>query len=293
MSYMDMSCLYKAKEILLFRECFASEKVHGTSCHITWKDGQLSFFAGGCKHDAFVALFDQVALAAKFTEAGLRECTVFGEGYGGKMQAMSATYGKELRFVVFEVRMGEHCWLSVDKAEAWANILGLEFVPYARISTDIAALDAERDKPSEMAFRRGCAIREDPTTWKIREGVVLRPLIEVRKNNNERVIAKHKREEFSERKKTPKVTDPDKLKMLTDAEEIADTWVTPMRLTHVLDAFPDACMEQMGDIIKAMVADVMKEGADEVADTKEVRRAIGSAAVKLFKQRMKDGLVEG
>ena len=82
-------------------------------------------------------------------------------------------------------------------------------------------------------------------------------------------------------------------RLFTDAEEIADIWVTPMRLTHVLDAFPDASMEQMGDIIKAMVADVMREGADEVADTKEVRRAISAATAKLFKQRMKDGLREG
>lgn len=47
----------------------------------------------------------------------------------------------------------------------------------------------------------------------IREGVILRPLIEVRKNNDERIIVKHKRDEFRETKEHRHVeTDPDKLK---------------------------------------------------------------------------------
>ena len=286
MSYMEISNLYKAKEILLFRECFAAEKIHGTSTHITWKDGQLSFFAGGCKHEAFVALFDQVALVAKFTELGFNECTVFGEGYGGKEQGMRATYGNELRFVAFEVRMGEHCWLSVDKAEAVVLSLGLEFVSYVRIPTDLAAIDAERDKPSEMAFRRGCAVREDPTTWKIREGVVLRPIIEVRKNNNERVISKHKRDEFAERKHVPKVTDPDKLKILTDAEEIATEWVTESRLKNAQSHFQESQWNMQGIpiIMRYLNDDIQREAGGEIVFSKEASRAIGRRAVKLFKK---------
>ena len=62
MGYMDMDNLYKAQDILLFRECYASEKIHGTSAHITWDGKDLRFFAGGESHEKFVALFNQDVL---------------------------------------------------------------------------------------------------------------------------------------------------------------------------------------------------------------------------------------
>lgn len=282
MAYLHILNLYKDQTILLFREAYALEKIHGTSAHVAWNGSAVRFFSGGEKHERFAALFDADALVASFTERfGETPVTVYGEAYGGKCQGMSATYGKELRFVVFEVRVGEHCWLEVPKAEAVAGQHGLEFVHYRKVSTDLEALDAERDAPSEQARRNG--IEGEP----IREGVVLRPLVEVRLNNGDRVIAKHKREEFRERRSIPSV-DPTKRELLERAGAIADEWVTPRRLDHVLDKLrpPATELSDTGRVIKAMVEDVCREASGEIVESKDARKAIGKRAARLFRERV-------
>lgn len=300
MSYADIDNLYKNQEILLFRECFAMEKIHGTSAYVTWREPngnrQLTFFSGGMSHDAFVALFNAEELTKKLVEMQQPEVTIYGEAYGGKCQKMSATYGKSLRFIAFDVNISGN-WLSIPQAEEVAKALGLEFVHYVRISTDLAAIDAQRDAPSEQAFRNGCADRNDPATFKKREGTVLRPIIEVRKNNGERIVAKHKREDFQERKSQPEVADPEKLKVLADAQAIADEWVNEMRLAHVLDHVRAAKQKELGmedtpDIIKEMLADVSKEAKGEIVESKESRKAISGKTVQMFKDFLKNSLKE-
>lgn len=280
MAYRHIKNLYADQEILMFKECFAMEKIHGTSAHVSYRDGKLNFFSGGEKHDKFVALFDQDALQAQFVETGCDDVTVYGEAYGGKCQGMKDTYGPDLKFIAFEVKVGD-CWLNVPNAADLAMSLGFEFVYYAKILTTLADIDRERDDLSAQAIRNGMG------NDKPREGVVLRPLIELRKNNGERIVAKHKNEAFAERRNAPKVIDADKLKVLENARAVADEFVTPMRLTHVLDKMPGAGIEQTGEVIKAMIEDVLREGAGEFEDTKDVRKAVGRAAAMLFKTRIK------
>lgn len=278
MGYMHIENLYRSQAILMFKECYALEKVHGTSAHITWKDGQVIFFAGGSKHESFVSLFDEAALRCAFQELGHPEVTVYGEAYGGKINGQSWRYGKALRFVAFEVQIGES-WLPVLNAESVANSLGLQFVHYRRIQCSIDAIDAERDAPSVESTRAGMD-GEFP-----REGVVLRPLVEVRVGGNHRVIAKHKRDEERETKMPRKVVEGmDGFAVLEGAEKIATEWVTPTRLEHVLDHLGGAPgMERTAEVITAMTEDVLREGAGEIVDTKDARKAIGRETVKLFK----------
>ena len=54
MAYMHIDNLYKAQEILAFKECYALEKIHGTSAHIYWSGETLRLFAGGVSHEGFV-----------------------------------------------------------------------------------------------------------------------------------------------------------------------------------------------------------------------------------------------
>jgi len=64
-----------------------------------------------------------------------------------------------------------------------------------------------------------------------------------------------------------------------------------MRLTHVLDKIPTPhAPEQTGMVIKAMIEDVLREGAGEIVDTKDARKAIGSRAASMFKKRLQDAL---
>lgn len=287
MGYAHIDNLYRAQDILLFRECWAMEKIHGTSAHVSWNAGQLGFFAGGESHENFVKLFAQETLTAAFVALGHDKAMVFGEAYGGRCQGMKATYGDKLDFVAFDVRIGE-TWLSVDNAAEVVAKLGLKFVHFVRIKTDLTEIDRWRDAPSEQAFRNGCADPANPETWKIREGVVLRPIVEMYRPGRDdggRIICKHKRPEFSERKsKADTEVDPEKRKVLEDAEAIADEWVTDERLRHVLDKLGNPSdMAETGKVIAAMVEDVTREAAGEIADNKAARKAIGAKAAKMFK----------
>jgi hypothetical protein len=286
MGYLSISNLYKFQDILEFKRVYAMEKVHGTSAHVSFKNGKVHFFSGGEKYDNFVKLFDQEKLLEIFKSFNQEEIVVFGEAYGGKQQGMSATYGKELRFIAFDVKMG-NLWLDVPKADKVALKLGLAFVPYELVSTDISALDFERDRPSRVA--KLCGIQEDRPA----EGIVIRPIMEVRLNNGERMIAKHKRPDFSERgsKADTKVVDPDKLKVLSNAQEIADEWVTPMRLSHILGKVDKTfSMEDMPFVLRAMAEDILKESKGEIIDSKEARKAISANTSKLFTQHLKNSL---
>lgn len=279
MGYLNIDNLYKNASIMMFRECFAMEKIHGTSAHVSWNNGELRFFSGGEKYENFVKLFDAEKLAAIFTDLGHAQLTVYGEAYGGKQQGMSKTYGTALKFVAFDVKHGDK-WLDVESADGVCNTLGLEFVHYKRVPTDIESLDAERDKPSTQAIRNGIT---EPC---ISEGVVLRPIYEFTDHRGNRIIAKHKRPEFRERKSIPNV-DPAKRELMDKADSIAEEFVTDMRLTHVLDKMGNPLeFEAIGAVNKAMYEDILREEGNEFIDSPAVRKAIGAATVKLYKKRI-------
>jgi len=280
MGYLSIQNLYKNIEILLFRECFCSEKIHGSSSHLSFKEGKINYFAGGEKHERFVKLFDEDNLLSVYLDNySDMDLILFGEVYGGSQQGMSATYGKELKFIVFDVKMGDY-WLDMPNAEQVAKKLGLEFVSYKKIPTTLKAIDRERDRPSVQAKRNG--IKED----KMREGVVLRPLIELKKNNGKRIIVKHKRDEFMETK-TKREVDPAKLKVLEEANEIANEWVVPMRLDHILDKLGNPTeIEKVRDVIKAMIEDVFREAKGEIVESRPVEQAISKKTAQMYKARI-------
>ncbi len=286
MSYLHIPNLYKDTTILLFRACYALEKIHGTSAHVSWRDGkEVHFSSGGEKHTRFVALFDETALREKFLALGHESVVVFGEVYGGSQQGQSYRYGKALKFIAFEVKIGDS-WLSVPQAAEVVAVLGLEFVHYTSVATDLVTLDAERDAPSEQARRNGI-VGDQP-----REGIVLRPLIELVQNNGERVIAKHKRDDERETQTPRKVVDAAQLAVLEQADKIAQEWVTEMRLAHVLDKLQAGGevlgIERTRDVIKAMIEDVTREGAGEIVNNEAARREIGKRVALLFKTRIKE-----
>lgn len=312
MSYMKIPSLYKDDTILSFKCGFAMEKVHGTSAHIRYRktpvianveverDGEKSFdilpgsqdtidfFSGGASSLQFISLFDREALFARFRElAGERpatDITVYGEAYGGKMQGMKDTYGPDLRFIAFEVKIDDK-WLSPPRAFGLVTSLGLEFVPFEAIPFTDEAINAERDRPSVVAARRGMGFD------KMREGIVLRPPFEVQLNNGCRVIAKHKRPEFCETK-SKREANPDQAAVLTGADEIANEWVTHMRASHVLDQLVSQghpiAIESTGKFIDLMVEDVLTEAKDEIVASRWARRAIGARAAQLFKELLKE-----
>ena len=98
-----------------------------------------------------------------------------------------------------------------------------------------------------------------------------------------RVCAKHKSDAFRETK-TPRVVSEDKQKILDDSREIAQEYVTHMRLTHVLDKLGNPSdIESTGAVTKAMVEDVIAEAGDEIVVSREVRKAVSIEAAKMYR----------
>ena len=300
MSYMHIDNLYKSNDILLFKECYATEKIHGSHARVGYnpKENKINFFSGGATHEKFVELFNEQELIEKFkTISSEFSVGIFGEAYGGKMQGMSFLYGKQLKFCAFEVKIGES-WLAVPQAEEIVvKTLGLEFVAYEKIPTTLEALNKCRDADSVQAVRNGVDLTKLPEgKTPMREGIVLHPLIEVKKNNGERIIAKYKNEAFEERKTNirPDIS-PEELKILDDANAIANEWVTPMRFEHVISKLPQ---DKIGDmsciplLMKAMIEDITREGRNEIVDSKQTRKMIGKKTVELFTASLKGKLEE-
>jgi hypothetical protein len=260
---------------------------------LRFESDTIHFFSGGEKRETFVSIFDQADLGRRFAEifhTPPTKVVVYGEAYGGKMQGMSGTYGTKARFIAFDVAINDK-WLQVEHAKRLTESLGLEFVPFNLVDCTPEALNAERDIPSRIGVIN--AQRDGVTDYvpKPAEGIVVRPVIELDYPNGSRIIAKHKRSDFSERKsKADTNLNPDKALALANAEAVAAEFVTEMRLSHVVDKLKgtvgrELTFADIPEVIDAMMEDVLREGAGEVENTKPNRKAIGNATAKMLKMR--------
>lgn len=288
MGYLHIENLYKNTAVLNFKRVYALEKIHGTSAHVRWSDEKVTFFHGGSPREQFVALFDEAKLNEKFKEFGAKEVVFYGEAYGGKVMGdMQASYGKVLRFVVFDVKINGQ-WAVVPQAERLALDFGFDFVPYVLCESDKETLDTLRDAGSRQAVKLGFG------EGKLSEGIVIRPQVELMTQSGERIIAKHKSVAFSERKSkkdTRLLSDKEKLEVLTQADEIAEEWVTEMRLTHVvskIQGLPE--LRHIPEVLGAMEEDVLREAKDEIKESKETLKAIRRLTAKKFKARIEQVL---
>lgn len=283
MGYADIENLYKDQKVLLFKEAWALEKVDGCSAWLDYRENNL-FYHTGCGNKAgFPKLFDHEKLLAYMREHfGSKDVTLYGEHYGGSIQNNHQfMYGKEQDFIMFDIKVGD-VWLSFDKVKKLGKAMGIPVVNGVLVKATKDMLDKVRTAPSDLSIKKGCGKR-------MREGIVIRPLEEFTSNNGDRVIAKYKNEEFEKEMKSPRnIDDPARLKVLTEAREIAEEWVLPARLNHLLSnptkygipENPDK--KDTGAVIKAMVADVEKESKGETVITDAVKKAIGEKARAIF-----------
>jgi hypothetical protein len=308
LGYAKIENLYKAQRILEESHCFALEKLHGTSSHIThtravtdYTDnvgvkttGNFHYHGGGISGAQFRALFDtdrlESILSGCSNSNGYNKITIYGESYGGKMQKNQWRYGPVLKFCAFEVNIDDR-WLTVPEANSFCLALGLEFVHFVHIETKLSLIDEWRDAPSTQAARNGVYEFEGKPVP--REGVVLRTVDEKLDHRGNRIIAKHKRDEERETKTPRKVVDPSKLEVLKNARAIAEEWVTKTRLVeHIIPKLPTEVVDMSSTraVISAMIEDIHREGAGEFEPGQTVNAEIGKRTAQLLKQYLSEKL---
>lgn len=177
-------------EFLKDNQWVFTEKIDGTNIRVHW-DGHKVTFGGRTERAAIPAhlmnyLIDtfggedaEQVFEQKFGEA---EVTLYGEGYGAKIQK-GGLYRSDVSFILFDVKIG-NIWLKREDVEDIATTFGIDIVPIVLFGTLDKAVEFVKKKPMS-AF--GTAPME---------GVVGRPMVEVLDRRGRRVIVKIKAKDF-------------------------------------------------------------------------------------------------
>lgn len=325
MGYLHIENLYKNQTVLMFKELYALEKLHGTSAHIAWtpmdpteiktqshkfdvRPGRLSYvvkdgqevdylFTDNANKGQWLpgklTLFSGGASVNLFEEMlNLRAIAEWCSPVNKAVTIHGELYGGSQQKQAY--RYGnklKFAAFDVKIEEHWLTVPDAHDIA-SRIGLEFVAYEkipatVEACDQERDAYSRQ-AKRNGVDGDQFMEGVVLRPLVEFTDSRGDRVIAKHKRPEERETKTERKVDDPAKLAVLAGAQEIAEEWVTETRLDHVLDKLPQGIgVEKTGEVIKAMLEDVFREAGLEIVDSKEARNAISARARVLFHSRVK------
>lgn len=176
----------EAVEFLANNKWAFTEKIDGTNIRIHW-DGHRITFGGRTERaqipshlvnklsEMFLNVETEELFEQKF---GDKEVILFGEGYGVKIQNGGA-YRPDVGFILFDVMIGDN-YQSRESVEDIAKCFNLEIVPIIMYGTIKEAVDFVKTKPDSTIG-----------TAKM-EGLVGRPIIEMRDRCGNRIIVKIK-----------------------------------------------------------------------------------------------------
>ena len=172
-------------EYLADNQWIFTEKVDGTNIRvIVGQDGSVTF--GGrtdraqLPADLVVRLQERfLAQSARLAELFPSGAVLYGEGYGPGIQKGGGLYRQDKDFVLFDTRVGDW-WLRREAVTDTANALSIDVVPVIGSGTLWEAVGMAQDGIT--------------STWGnfLAEGVVARPLVELRNRAGSRIIAKIK-----------------------------------------------------------------------------------------------------
>ena len=166
-----------------------TEKIDGMNIRVIW-NGETVLFGGRTdraqvptpllKHlmKTFILAFEDV-----FDEGPV---TLYGEGYGPKIQKGGGDYRDDPGFILFDVRVGSW-WLTRESVEQVAVELDIPIVPIVLIGTFAEAV---------RMVRFGFTSTE-ANTPRNAEGVVGRPPLELFDRKGERLITKIKTKDWA------------------------------------------------------------------------------------------------
>jgi hypothetical protein len=172
-----------------------SEKVDGTNMRVGW-DGE-SVKIGGRTDNAQIMpklyehmenTFKSESAMAMWRDQFNREgtnITLYGEGYGAKIQKGGGNYKADgVSFVLFDVLVGGNLWLDRNAVSAIARYFNVQVVPEIGIGRlrDVASIVPIGMKSQWGDFQS--------------EGVVVRPMVELLDRRGNRIIGKLKTRDF-------------------------------------------------------------------------------------------------
>lgn len=175
-----------AVEFLAGNQWAWTEKIDGTNIRIHW-DGHKVEFGGRTEraqipaplvnylNETFGGVENEELFEQKFGE---NEVILFGEGYGAGIQK-GGSYRSDVSFILFDVMVGD-AYLERHNVEDIATTFGIDIVPIVGTGTIQEAVDYVMSKPKSTI---GVADME---------GVVARPIIEMKDRMGRRVITKIK-----------------------------------------------------------------------------------------------------
>lgn len=167
-----------------------TEKVDGTNIRVHWDGHKVEF--GGRTDKAQIPgpllnklneMFMTTEVEELFEQTwGDKDVILFGEGYGPKIQN-GGDYRPDVSFILFDVLVGDN-YQEREWVEKTAQMFNIDVVPIVLTGTIQDGIDYVMKHPRSTM---GTAIME---------GVVGRPMIELRDRRGERVIVKIKWEDF-------------------------------------------------------------------------------------------------
>ena len=167
-----------------------TEKVDGTNIRVHWDGHKVEFGGRTDKAQIPGPLLNKLNEMFMTTEAeelfeqtwGDKDVILFGEGYGPKIQN-GGDYRSDVSFILFDVLVGNN-YQEREWVEKTAQMFNIDVVPIVLTGTIQDGIDYVMKHPQSTM---GTAMME---------GVVGRPMIELRDRRGERVIVKIKWEEF-------------------------------------------------------------------------------------------------
>lgn len=170
---------------------FLTEKVDGTNIRVYW-DGKDVTYGGRTDsaqipngiinrlNDLFYSTPAKARLREVFPDGGV---TLYGEGYGAKIQKGGGNYKQTQDFVLFDVKVGD-LWLERANVEDVAEKLKLDVVPIIDVGTLHEAIAMVKD-----------GITSEWGDFEA-EGIVARPVVELLDRRGNRIITKIKARDF-------------------------------------------------------------------------------------------------
>jgi len=119
---------------------------------------------------------------------------LYGEGYGAKIQSGGNYIPNGVSFVLFDVRIGEW-WLKRKDVEGIAEKLGIDIVPIIMESTIEEAIKVVRDGFISTWSSHNASATSWCHEFKA-EGLVGKPLVEMRDRRGHRIVTKLKTKDF-------------------------------------------------------------------------------------------------